>query len=92
LLEKSYRLSKEMLGEKHSLTLTSLNNLANLYQDLGSLSKALPLLEKSYRLSKEVLGEKHPFTLLTLNNLALIFQNLGRFVRRKAPFYPPDSQ
>ncbi len=67
-----------MLGEKHSLTLTSLNNLANLYQDLGSLSKALPLLEKSYRLSKEVLGEKHPFTLLTLNNLALIFQNLGR--------------
>jgi TPR repeat protein/CHAT domain-containing protein/exonuclease VII small subunit len=78
LFEKSYRLYKEVLGEKHPKTLTSLNNLAIIYQDLGRLSEALPWFEKGYRLSSEVLGEKHPYTLLSLNNLAVIYQDLGR--------------
>jgi CHAT domain-containing protein len=78
LLEKTYLLSKEVLGEKHLDTLTILNNLALIYQELGRLSEALPLFEKAYRLHKEVLGEKHPNTLISLTNLAGIYKELGR--------------
>jgi len=78
LAEKAYHIRKENLGEKHLDTLTSLNNLAMIYQNLGRLSEALPLSEKNYRLSKEVLGEKHPSTLLRLNNLASLYYALGR--------------
>jgi CHAT domain-containing protein len=67
-----------VLGEKHPGTLTSLNNFATIYQDLGRLSEALSLFEKGYRLRKEVLGEKHYDTLTSLNNLARIYQDLGR--------------
>ncbi|OQY52654.1 MAG: hypothetical protein B6247_16605, partial [Candidatus Parabeggiatoa sp. nov. 2] len=35
LYEKSYRLSKEVLGEKHPFTLLTLNNLALIFQNLG---------------------------------------------------------
>jgi len=78
LYEKNYHLSKEVLGEKHPDTLTVINNLAGIYQNLGRLSEALPLYEKNYRLSKEVLGEKHLDTLLRINNLASIYLELGR--------------
>jgi len=78
LSEKDYHLAKEVLGDKHTNTLTSLNNLAMVYQDLGRLSEALLLSEMGYRLRKEVLGEKHPDTLQSLNGLAMIYQALGR--------------
>jgi len=77
LLEDGYRLYKDVLGEKHPDTLTSLINLAGIYRELGRLSEALPLFEDGYRLSKEVLGEKHPETLASLNNLAGIYLKLG---------------
>jgi tetratricopeptide (TPR) repeat protein len=76
--EKSYRLRKEVLGERHPDTLTSLNNLAEIYRVMGRLSEALPLSKKGYRLFKEVLGEKHPYTLTSLNNLAEIYRVMGR--------------
>jgi CHAT domain-containing protein/Flp pilus assembly protein TadD len=78
LYEKAYRLRKEVLGEKHPGTLTSLSGLAFIYQAIGRLSDALPLYEKAYRLRKEVLGEKHPNTLGSLGNLAGIYQAIGR--------------
>jgi CHAT domain-containing protein/exonuclease VII small subunit len=79
LSEKGLRSTKEMLGlgEKHLYTLLSLNNLAQIYRDLGHLDEPLPLSEKGLRLHQEVLGEKHPYTLLGLNNLALIYQGQG---------------
>jgi len=72
LLEKGYRLRKELLGEKHPDTLMSLNNLGMIYKELGRLSEALPLLEKGYRLSKEVLGEK-------LEGFAFVRKKLSSF-------------
>jgi tetratricopeptide (TPR) repeat protein len=78
LAEKAFKIINEILGEKHPDTLTSLNNLAGIYQTIGQLSEALPLFEKSYRLHKEVLGEKHPSTLRSLNNLVGIYQTIGQ--------------
>jgi CHAT domain-containing protein len=77
LAEKAFKFFTGMLGEKHSKTLTSLNNLASIYRELGDLQKALSLFEKGYHLSQEVLGDKHPDTLTALNNLAGIYFAVG---------------
>jgi CHAT domain-containing protein/Tfp pilus assembly protein PilF len=78
LSEKALKITSEILGEKHPVTLSVLNQLAFIYKNLGHFSEALPLFEKGYRLSKEVLGEKHLSTLARLNNLAVIYRDLGR--------------
>jgi len=76
--EKVFKIYKEVLGEKHPDTLTSLNNLALIYQDLGRLNEALPLSKQAYSLRLQVLGEKHRKTLTSLNNLADIYRAIGR--------------
>jgi CHAT domain-containing protein/tetratricopeptide (TPR) repeat protein len=76
--EKVFNICKDILGEKHPGTLTSLNNLASIYQNADQLKKALPMFEKSYLLHKQVLGEKNLNTLTSQNNLAMIYKVLGK--------------
>ena len=75
--EKAFQIRKEILGEKHPDTLSSLNDLAMIYNTLY-IYEALPLLKKGYRLRKEVLGEKHPDTLNSLSNLAYAYIKQGK--------------
>src|SRR5690606_37030394 len=42
LFEEAYRLRVEVLGDRHPDTLTSLNNLAGIYEAMGRLDDALP--------------------------------------------------
>jgi CHAT domain-containing protein/predicted transporter len=86
LAEKAFQIRKSLLGEKDPDTLTSLNNLAGIYQAVGHLNEALPLYEQGYSLSKEVLGAKHPQTLTSLNNLASIYDSVGR-INEALPLY-----
>ena len=74
-----YNASKEILGENHPDTLTSLNNLASSYSSLGDYNKACELQNAVYNASKEILGEKHPDTLTSLNNLANSYSDLGDY-------------
>jgi hypothetical protein len=46
LAEKSFKIRKSLLGEKDPDTLTSLNNLAYAYADLGNIDKAVKLLKQ----------------------------------------------
>ena len=66
-----------MLGEEHPDTLTSLNNLACEYGELGEHEKALELAKKTYELRSKVLGEGDPDTLTSLNNLAYEYGKVG---------------
>jgi TPR repeat protein len=89
LAEQAFQIRTEILGEKHNLTLISLNHLAFIYRDLGRFSEALPLFEKGYRLSEEVLGEKHPDTLTSLNNLAYAYttqDNINKAIKHYEKF------
>ncbi|MBQ3489037.1 MAG: tetratricopeptide repeat protein, partial [Clostridia bacterium] len=61
LNEKVYALQCKILGEEHPDTLTSLNNLATTYYQLGDLEKAAEMFEKVYALMCKILGEEHPF-------------------------------
>ena len=74
LAEQALNLAKKELGNKHSNTLTSMNNLAELYKLQGRYEKAEPLSIETMALSKEVLGIKHPDTLSNMNNLAELYK------------------
>ena len=73
--QELYDLFKRELGEKHSNTLSALNNLANSYSCLGDYNKACELQNTVYNVSKEILGERHIDTLISLHNLACSYSN-----------------
>jgi len=50
---------KEILGEKHPDTLTSMNNLASTYSQQGRHKEAEELKSHVLECRKEILGEKH---------------------------------
>jgi CHAT domain-containing protein len=68
---------REVLGERHPDTITSLNDLAGLLKAQGDLKAARPLLERALELRRAVLGERHPDTITSLNNLAHLLNEQG---------------
>jgi tetratricopeptide (TPR) repeat protein len=68
-----------VLGPRHPDTLTSLNNLAFVYQAVGRYGEAEPLYREALLTRREVLGPRHPDTLISLNNLAALYRALGRY-------------
>jgi len=68
--EQTYRFAEQKLGPEHPDTLTSVNNLAGLYQVQGRYGEAEPLYRRALAASEKVLGPEHPNTLASVNNLA----------------------
>jgi hypothetical protein len=58
------------LGEDHPDTLSTMNDLAELYHSQGKYNKAKPLYVKCLDMRRIKLGEGHPDTLRSKNNLA----------------------
>jgi tetratricopeptide (TPR) repeat protein len=77
LAERALSLHKEVLGEKHPLYATTMNNLALLYVEMGDHKQALPLYQKALEIRKEALGHRHPHYALSLNNLAGLYKSMG---------------
>src|SRR5581483_7017670 len=69
---------RQVLGEDHPNVATSLNNLAALYQAMGSYDRALPLCQQALEVRRRVLGEDHPNVAISLNNLSFLFAATGR--------------
>lgn len=63
---------------------TSLNNVANIYLELGQFDLAESHFEKSLEIRKRRLGEKHPLYAASLNNLAQTYVEKG-YYRRAIP-------
>src|SRR3990170_1476431 len=53
--QEAFQYAKEKFGEKHPSTLTSMNNLAELYRAQGRYGEAEPLYKQALQLSQEVL-------------------------------------
>jgi len=66
------------LGPNDPDTLTTMNNLAMGYRDLGKLDLALPLHEEVLKRLKARLGPDHPKTLSSMNNLANGYEHAGK--------------
>src|SRR5262249_29523533 len=79
LAKEAMGIHRQLLGEGHPASASSLNNLALLYQAMGEYGKGLPLLEEAKDLQKKLLGEAHPDYATTLNTLARLYQDMGEY-------------
>ncbi len=77
---------KEVQGEKHPDTASSLNNLGALLSNMGDYSAAQPYFEQALAIKQEVLGEKHPDTASSLNNLGVLLDSMGDYSAAR-PYY-----
>ena len=75
LQAQATELRREVLGEEHSDTLTSMANLASTYRNQGRWKEAEELFVQVIETSLRVLGEEHPDTLSSMANLALTYTN-----------------
>jgi tetratricopeptide (TPR) repeat protein len=78
LLVRALEARERVLGAEHPDTLTSVNNLAVLYESQGRLGEAEPLYLRALAGSERVLGAVHPDTLTSVNNLAVLRYRQGR--------------
>jgi tetratricopeptide (TPR) repeat protein len=78
-LLKATKVRRELLGEEHPDTLTSMSNLASTYADQGRWKEAESLEVQVMEARKRVLGEEHPDTLTSMANLALTYSDQGRW-------------
>ncbi len=75
---EALRLYREILGEEHPDTLSSLNNYAFVLDALGRAAEAEPLYAEALMRKRKVLGGTHPDTLSGMNNYAAVLVALGR--------------
>lgn len=68
-MAEALRARRQVLGDDHPLTLSSMNNLAGLYQTMGRGEAAEPLLREVLERKSRVLGEDDPETLVSRINL-----------------------
>jgi tetratricopeptide (TPR) repeat protein len=69
---------EEALGAKHTSTLDTVNNLGNLYYNLGKMKEAEEMYLRALRGREEALGAKHTSTLSTVNNLGNLYWKQGK--------------
>jgi hypothetical protein len=67
-----------VLGPEHPATLSSRNNLAAGYRDLGRYQEAVELDEETLAIMERVLGPEHPDTLSSRQGLASGYRAVGR--------------
>jgi CHAT domain-containing protein/tetratricopeptide (TPR) repeat protein len=79
LMERSLEMRRRLLGERHSETIVSANDLAKLLYVMGSYDEALALFEQVVVSSQEAFGEKSSRYALALNNLGEAKSTLGRY-------------
>jgi tetratricopeptide (TPR) repeat protein len=65
--------NEKMWGSEHTSTLDTVNNLGNLYADLGRFKEAEQMYQRALDGSEKVWGREHALTLITFNNLSLLY-------------------
>ncbi len=86
LAKQALILAEREFGHEHTYTLSSMDNLANLYETQGYFKKAEPFLLEGLALRKKIRGKQHPATLSSMNNLAILYQNQGHYEKAKPLF------
>ncbi|PCD20299.1 hypothetical protein AU210_016167 [Fusarium oxysporum f. sp. radicis-cucumerinum] len=76
---RAWGLRREVLGEKHPDTISSMADLAATYHAQGRYDEAEGIYQEVLDLQREVLGEKHPDTISSMADLAMTYHNQGRY-------------
>ncbi|OOQ89501.1 hypothetical protein PEBR_07984 [Penicillium brasilianum] len=66
------------LGLDHTSTLNTVNNIGNLYYDLGKLREAEEMYQRALAGYEKDLGPDHPSTLGAANNLGNLYSDQGK--------------
>jgi tetratricopeptide (TPR) repeat protein len=77
--KKALVLRKELVGAFHPEVAMYLNNLAQLYSQIGQYDKALPFQEQAMVAYKKSLGDEHLDYVTSVNNLALLYFKMGQY-------------
>ena len=80
---------RKSLGDNHPDTLTTQENLANLFRDLGELDHAEPMLQDALEARRRTLGPDHPDTLSLQHNLADLYWSWRKHSKAE-PTVPSD--
>ncbi|KAL1590352.1 hypothetical protein WHR41_00923 [Cladosporium halotolerans] len=83
MMERSLECRMNVLGEKHTQTLTSMANLAAIYREQGQLGKAEELCVRTLKTRRNILGESDPDTLLSEDDLVLIYADQEKWDEAK---------
>jgi serine/threonine protein kinase/Flp pilus assembly protein TadD len=78
-LRRALELGREELGNEHSATLSSMNDLAVVFRNQGRFSEAEDLHRQTLEIRRRTLGTEHPQTLDSLHNLATVYSDQGRY-------------
>lgn len=70
ILEDTLKLKRELYGDRHPTTLSTLNNLCSVLASIGNVEQSMVYGREAYEGRKEVLGEGDPRTFVSLLNLA----------------------
>jgi hypothetical protein len=69
---------EKALGLNHMLTLSTVNNLRDLYRNQDKLAEAEQIHLRALAGCEKALGPDHTLTLNTVNNLGLLYGNQGK--------------
>jgi tetratricopeptide (TPR) repeat protein len=73
------RTQKDVIGEEHADTLTSMNNLAVVLRKQGKYEQAEEMHRQTLELRETVSGREHPDTLLSMDNLGDALRYQGKY-------------
>ncbi|MBA2663295.1 MAG: tetratricopeptide repeat-containing protein, partial [Bradymonadaceae bacterium] len=77
--ERALPIEERVLGSDHPDVATSLNNIGNEHDNLGSYEKALVFYERALAIWKRALGPEHPDVATSLNNIGVAQSRLGSY-------------
>src|SRR5258706_75794 len=77
--ERALAGEEKALGMDHPDTLTTVDNMAFVFDHQGQYDKALKYYERSLAGKEKSLGVDHPDTLATVHNMALVFRKQGHY-------------
>jgi serine/threonine protein kinase/tetratricopeptide (TPR) repeat protein len=83
-LSAAVKIHTRLLGTEHISTLTSMNNLALVFEDQDRFAEAEQLHLESLEISRRLLGAEHPDTLSSMHNLAVVYNSQGRHAEAEA--------
>ena len=83
-VERALELRRQVLGQKHPDTLTTMHTLASLYDDQAKFDQAQPLFVELINLRRRALGVEHSDTLDSMQKLAGVHLAKGAYAEAEA--------
>lgn len=81
LYERALALCEKGAGPQHPATISTLVNLAYLYELIENYPQAITIQKRILAAREKTLGLEHPETATSINNLASFYQKIGEYAK-----------